>query len=625
MSPKKIKIAVKTIIVLGALFLVGCSAWIFNEESISSHEKTIALLVPDNHDAAAIEIWKQAASEEGVRLEVLTASSFLRPFDFFRKTYVGIVVPDSIHRSANDILTDRLKQYVSGGGKLMLVYDALTLDLTNTFPAEKSRLSEMVGVDYAFYTRLGEKTTVRDAVGGTADSMRRIGVTPGRFSVENPLPFGEHIIDRWLTTYHYDKLEYPFFVTGSATSSANVLLIGANGSVAAMENSFGSGKSLFVNLPLGFLKNRTDGLLLHAFLRYFSDDIVGLPRLLNSPGGVGGMVLNIHVDSGEAIPNLDVMDRIGVFEQGPYSIHFTAGPDVNQPGDGLGMNVEHNAAAQGWIRRLAAGKHVIGNHGGWIHNYFSENLTEDNQADFEKYLILNDNAMTKITGKPIVEYAAPNGNHPAWVTEWLVRQKALAYYTTANGGTGPTRFVDRNGVVDKRIWSVPVTPFGRIASFEEAMFSGLSHKAIAGWLNDVSNYVADSKNIRLIYCHPLGVSFYADSVSSWLKTTRSLTRNKVFKWYTMTEVAQFMSRRELTTWSFDSANGKARLSANHPESLKDMTWMIPKKQCEMPVIVQGQGAIVSYPGSWQITSSDGRELQATCAIPGIEHFATAGN
>ena len=615
MSTKKIITVLTNLFVLGAVVLAGGFAWYLHAQSLSSNEQTIALLVPDGYDVAGIDLWTQAAAEEGVRLELLTASTFLRPLDFGKKNYAGILIPDGVHQRGNNLLIERLKQYVRDGGKLMLVFDALTQDLNGIYSTGKSRLSELAGVDYALYSLRRDQTIAHKAVGGTFSAMQRIGITPGRYSVENPMRYGERRFDHWFTTYHYGTIDYPFFVTGPVTAPDNVLLLGADGSAAAIENMVGSGKVLFVNLPLGLLKNRTDGLLLHTFLRYFSDDIVGLPRLLSAPNGIGGMVLNIHTDSDEGLSNLTFMNRIGVFNQGPYSVHFTAGPDVDHAGDGMGTNINHNPVAQAWIRNLTAGGHAIGNHGGWIHNDFGNNLTEKNQADYEPYLVMNDDAIKKVINKPILEYSAPNGNHPAWVTDWLVQKKVLAFYTTANNGAGPTRPIDRDGVVDRRIWSIPVTPFGRIASFEEAMFSGLSKKAITGWLNAVSNYVADNKNIRLIYCHPLGVRFYAESVNAWLKTTKALSKNNLFKWYTMTDVAQFMSRRELTSWSFKNQDGEMVLAANHPESLADMTWVISKKQCELPVIGDGDGRVVSYPAFWQITAGAGRKMMLTCKVP----------
>ncbi len=77
---------------------------------------------------------------------------------------------------------------------------------------------------------------------------------------------------------------------------------------------------LFVNLPVGYLEGDTDGLPLHAFLKYFAAQVLSLPYLLSVPDGVGGLVLNWHVDSNAAIKALQAMESWNILRQGPYSI-----------------------------------------------------------------------------------------------------------------------------------------------------------------------------------------------------------------------------------------------------------------------------------------------------------------
>jgi Polysaccharide deacetylase len=600
------------VLLIGALLIAGCSGWLLAPHKTPGQAPTIALLVPDLADPHVADIWKQAASEEGVMLEVVTASAFLRPAEGAQKNYVGVIVPDTIHRRANNFLTDALREYVRRGGKLMLVFDALTLDLDGAYAQSRSRLSDVAGVDYAMYKKYGDGTMGLGIVAASQETVAAIGVTPGRYLVERPISAGTHIFDRWLTTYHYDALLYSYFKTERQDASTDPLMLSAEHDLVAGSHAFGKGTALFVNLPLGYLKTRTDGLLLHSFLRHFSDDIVGLPRLMAAPQGVGGMILNIHVDSGAAIKSMDYLERLGVFSQGPYSIHFTAGPDVTVPGDGKGMDVEHNPETQGWIRKLAAQGNTIGNHGGWIHNYFSGHVNEDNRAEFEKYLTLNNDALSKVVGKPLLEYAAPEGNHPAWTTDWLEEHHMLASYTTANGGMGTTRIFHADGKVDKRLWFMPVASFGHIASFEEAMFRGTPHQVVTAWLQDVAHYVADSGNIRLIYCHPPGVQFYSDSVTAMLDTTQKLQKTHTFKWYTMTDVANFMSRREDVSWHVEQIKGQLRIQAEHPKTLADMTWRVAKSTCAVPQITEGKGMIKDASGVWEIVGGDTKKLGVSC-------------
>ncbi len=124
--------------------------------------------------------------------------------------------------------------------------------------------------------------------------------------------------------------------------------------------------------------------------------------------------------------------------EGPFSFHFTAGPDVNLPGDGGGLNVPNDPEVRGLIKGLMAQGHAIGNHGGWIHNYFGNNINASNQADYEQYRTLNHQTMTEIAGAPPREYSAPVGNQPQWVTRWLESRGFVGYYLTGNVGMGPT-------------------------------------------------------------------------------------------------------------------------------------------------------------------------------------------
>ena len=80
----------------------------------------------------------------------------------------------------------------------------------------------------------------------------------------------------------------------------------------------------------------------------------------------------------------------------------------------------------------------IGSHGGWIHDYFSAHVETDNPKDLEQFLALNKDSLERVTGKPVVEYSAPNGNQPPWVTHWLEAHGFVAYYFTGDTGMGPT-------------------------------------------------------------------------------------------------------------------------------------------------------------------------------------------
>ena len=215
------------------------------------------------------------------------------------------------------------------------------------------------------------------------------------------------------------------------------MLLESKDGVVAGRRKHEQGEVLFVNLPLGYLESRTDGLLLHSFLHYFANEILHLPYLASVPDGTGGLVLNWHIDAASALKPMIVLSKAGIFDHGPFSAHFTAGPDVDAFNDGKGLDVDHNPEAQQWIRTFEQRGYAIGSHGGWIHNYFGEHLTDDNEKDFEQYLIKNDQALEHVDGQPIREYSAPLGNHPQWVTRWLQKHGFVAYYFSGDTGFFP--------------------------------------------------------------------------------------------------------------------------------------------------------------------------------------------
>ena len=98
-----------------------------NRDPSSSESDRLLLLVPDgtNFSDPSVTVWTDAASEEGLHIVPIHDSTFLQPL-FGRPPCAGVIFPDSIHLQANDILIGAIREYVAGGGSLMLVYDAGT-------------------------------------------------------------------------------------------------------------------------------------------------------------------------------------------------------------------------------------------------------------------------------------------------------------------------------------------------------------------------------------------------------------------------------------------------------------------------------------------------------------------
>ena len=591
--------------------------------SRGDHVDTIYLLVPDDvsRNEPAVEEWMAAAAEEGLHLALLHDSEFLNPLHSDH-SIKGLIVPDLIHRTANGTLIGALHAYAHQGGNLMVVYDACTWDLDNHYPKLQSRLSDLVGVSYAMYDRYRTDSIHWSSVWGDAEAMKELGIPPGKFvsagsnlnkklhqvALSNAPAESEPSSQEYvLTRYEYGELNYPAFRTDN-NFDGKVLLY-SSGGVAAGIREDNLGHVLFVNVPLGYLEGRTDGLLMHSFLRYFGIHMLGLPHLATVPDGVGGLVFNWHIDAKSMAAPLQQLVSAGVFDRGPYSVHFTAGPDVDSPYDGKGLNVGHDPVTDHLITELQRRGHVIGSHGGWIHNYFGEHVDDDNEKEYAPYIDANIKTIEKVTGKPVTEYSAPLGNHPQWVSRWLEKRNIDAYYFAGDTGMGPTQ-VFRGGTRDgNSIWAFPIIHLGRYASLEEMGFANVDSGIVENWLTRASDFVAEDRTARLLYTHPLGATKYIGALRQFLSHTDQLAGEHRFRWYTMTELANFLNSRKQVNWSVTGRSPDGiLLHANAPGTLNHQTWMFSKSRFNQPLIRRGKGQVSSDNEQWLVTAGDCREV-----------------
>jgi hypothetical protein len=601
-----------------ALVLIA-SLWAVRNRTEFSSDRMI-LLLPDDMSTRdpQVTMWLDAASEEGLQLIPVHDSAFVRPL-FRQSKGAGVILPDSIHQRVSDVFLTALKGFVSGGGRLLLVYDAGTLLPNGRYAPYKSRLSDLAGVSYALYDTLADKTMQWSPIRALDSTFDLLNIPPGKYypfrigmSAPEALPAGSAAIDSVLRRYKYGDLEYPSFAT-SGRYEGNVLLHSSAGVVAG-EHLFEKGSVLFVNLPLSSLKGKTDGLMLHAFLTYFAFHTLALPRLLAVPDGIGGIVLNWHIDSNAAIKPLEEIASWGLLKQGPYSVHITAGPDTFIPGDHRGFNVANNLVGQTLIRKYLDLGYTIGSHGGWIHNYFASHVATDDPASLEKYLVWNKGALEQITGTPVVEYSAPDGNQPIWVTHWLEAHGFVAYYFTGDSGMGPTQGYRRGIREGANIWAFPILHLDRAAAFEELSQEGYPAEEVEGWLEAVTAFTIGHHLARLIYFHPPGILAYHDVVEHWLQMTGSARDRNTFRWYTMTELAHFLNRRKYVQWRTAENDGVLKISAADPDGLAHFAWQLPATHYDAPEIVEGNATVAKDGNSWIVVANSGSGLEFTSRV-----------
>ena len=604
------------------LVLLTCTAAVIyrDKNRPPASADTISLLLPDSADEkdVQVQVWIDAAAEEGLHLQIVHDSALLDPM--FQMHSAGLILPDQVHRQANDALIGALHRYVEQGGHLMIVYDACTWDLRKAYAGNSSRLSDLVGVDYALYDRFGTSSITSGSVWGTTRAMERLAIPPGSYVPmkvkQSPSPVRRvalhsgpaHAEDREvLVGYLYGELEYPSFQT--AGEFAGKTLLESSTGLVAGENKHGLGDVLFVNLPLGYLETRTDGMLLHSFLRYFAMEMLHLPFLANAPDGVGGVVMNWHIDAASALKPMAALRRAGIFDQGPFSADLTAGPDVDEFHDGKGLNVADNTEARSWVQFLVQHGDEVGSHGGWIHNYFGKNVSDSNQDSFQQYLALNKKVIEGASERNVSEYSAPLGNQPAWVTRWLENNGVVAYYFTGDSGMGPTRVYRDQGRDGDKIWAFPILHLGADASFEEMSLNSVSATEVKSWLESVADFTSDLHVIRLVYSHPLGATRYIDALHTWLQHTQELTEAHRFRFYTMAQVANFLNARQDVTWNIDDRGAKTVVVARHPGTLLHQTWMFPDGQFGTPRVKQGAADIRDQDGYWIVAAKDCKALK----------------
>ena len=434
-----------------------------------------------------------------------------------------------------------------------------------------------------------------------------------------------------ISGYAFGPLSYFSYVT-TGTFPGTVQLSSPEFGLVAGSRSYGSGQLLFVNMPLGYFKAvGTDGAPLHGYLSHFAREQVGVATQSVQPRGIGGMIFNWHVDDGDDLTtNMKyLLDTTKVLESGPYSIHFTAGPDVITVGDGNGMNLPASATAQDLVRRIgnfgkyASGKlalpvkHVLGSHGGWIHDFWGTYASEANVPDLTPLLTQNFAAIEAVTGQKIREYSSPQGNTPRWAVNWLEARGVVGMYMVSDVGAGMLRSwrttrtsipVDSARLANK-LWTAPVTPFGKYATFEEFEEFGISDTVSGQWLLDLQSFVVNKRTNRQFYNHPPGAQDHLAPVTAMISRAATLKAAKQFDWYTISGLADFSQRRVEASWSSTTSAGVTSFTASHPSDLTDVTWLLPRLRFGSPSVTSGKGTVSSDATYWVVTANSGISLK----------------
>ena len=523
--------------------------------------------------------YSSVLEEEGIPFEWITPSHILShtPEEILKSSPV-IILPDGIAQILPAEIAIWLKEFILKGGNVSFIYDPGAMNRKIAF-LDKSIFYQLLGFNYAMYNTLGEKSYTTGYVQFRDNkSAEFFQIPPGKLTK-----------DLYLCGYQYGKLEYPVAkleMVNVKERDVYANTIGEDGKYPCIIlKNYGEGKILYVNLPLGALKAKaSDDLLLREILRTFLFKVIKIPHLVNTYCGKGGIVFNWHLDDYREIKNTLFMIKNGYFRKGrEYSIHITAGPFNDEPGDGRGFDAENKGKD---TVKLLLPYGTIGSHGGWGHNWFAYNI-EDGKfgiKEIEEYIKKNTKCLENAAGPDykIVEYSAPSGIFPQPEnTEILEKFGFNSYYYTGDSGSGPNRTFANGKMVSKNVIAFPVTALAEIASFQEMGKKKISPGEFQNWLLSILNYTVENRTVRFLYSHLydlLDFPQYLLPFKMFLNQIDEYQKEDKLEMKPMNYFAKFLLRFLKTEYTFKLQENGLDVTLKNLEGLKGITLAIPKKQ-----------------------------------------------
>ncbi|MCL6635078.1 MAG: hypothetical protein K6T29_04835 [Peptococcaceae bacterium] len=477
--------------------------------------------------------------------------------------FEALVVPEYVNSAMPPQVADVISSYVRVWGGFVL----LSFDPATRAPGGGQRpeplLAELAGVRYYLPAAEGQKPTYPGYwYFPSAAAGKEWGVTPGKLDRENAV-----------SSYSYGKLKFEH--ARAVNTDARVVAFdraeGGEIPVITEKRYDSGGAAVYVNMPLGKYKLRSDDLTTRSILRTFLIRYARVPRLVNSPGGGGGVVFNLHICSGAYFRPLMVMMMQGLFQSDlPFSIHITAGPDTYRLGDDMGFFAESRLRGRPVLEVLQY-YGEIGSHGGWVHNFFAYNLQYLPQKKAFELLDWNSGALEAVTGRKVVEYSAPGGNHPFWLNQHLEEMGVKAYYYAGDTGSGPTHPRLGSKYAGDRMWAFPITPYREYASLEEMERGHVPLEDVKQWMEDLIDFAASERVIRMVYTHPTDTRYGLEALRAFEEKVLSEQRSGRITVAPMSRFADFLNRYSRTKWQIKKEGHNYVVDLENPEGLKDIT------------------------------------------------------
>jgi hypothetical protein len=603
----------KLYIILVALFVFGAVSFYMyhtktEQDALVNNSEVKVLLAVNHKDTIGdkkniVEAYESVLEEEGVSHKVIDIYQLMTmdPVKTIRNNPI-IVFPDSIATMFYGNELDWLRTYVEKGGIAAVICDAGTKDKRGFF-LEHAVLTPLLGFNYSTYDEVANK----DNAFGTG----YVKFTSKQNREFFEIPDGKTDEENYLIGYIYGKLEYPLRnipLAHGAPADEQVIAqtVDKRGTVGPciVVKNLGKGKIIYDNLPLGALKLDSDDLLLRSFLRTVMFKYAQLPHVLNIPQGLGGIVINWHLDSSIEHENFPRMIDKGLLHSNlPMSFHVTAGDFLDEEGDGEGFMATESPGRDIILQIMNYGQ--VGSHGGWAHNWFADQLEAGklNRQQLSHYIKINNDAIEEVTKRPVTEYSAPNGVFPQPVNTEVIQKFGIrVYYYTGDSGSVMNRTFYQGKMVSDKVLAFPVMPNGKYASFYEMNKAGLSAEQVNEWLEGTANFAVKTHSFRLIYSHPYDIVHYEDTILGFLNWLDKNKTDGKISVRTMTDVADFYLRFLKTKYNFTKTEKGLKVKISNPEGLRDITFAIPKKNLSEP---QGKNMKVRSEGDYYYVTIEG--------------------
>lgn len=524
----------------------------------------LANALESEQDKLVLSAYEQILREEGFAYKVVAPADLISNSGEMVTNYDALIVPEVINAKMGEELAQAISSYVqSYGHDVLLVLDPAT-STDGGEPRPAGLLSETAGVRYYIQAPDDKQSTYYgNWYYSSPDKGSEWGITPGKLDRDNAV-----------SSYSYGKLQYEH--AKAVNQNADIAAFDSAGGVyvpVITEKQYPNGGTvIYANLPLAKYKLRSDDLAMRSVLRSFLIRKAHQPRLVNSPGGAGGLVFNLHICSGAYFKALTVMMMQGIFNKKlPFSIHITAGPDTYKLGDHMGFFAEDKFKGRPVLEMLQD-YGEIGSHGGWAHNFFAYNMQYLPQDQAVELIKWNCMALEAVTGNKVVEYSAPGGNHPYWVNQELEKMGVKAYYFAGDTGSSPTQALLDGKPTVGATWAFPITPYRQYASLEEMERGQVPAEEVKQWFDDLIEFSSQEKIIRMVYSHPSDVPYELGAMQAWEDKALAEQAKGRLKVAPMSYFADFLNRHAATKFEVKQMGDEGYvIDLENPDGLRDMT------------------------------------------------------